>query len=152
MNIIEPPTPRAQLPTREMLLYCVAQTVSLPNRGRADFGWIVGIRNSHDMTYPAWPVAGRTAVTKAAPGAASAGQTVNPNTSPAGFGQRSGANSSRKPGKPTRSSAPEKPSPLLDVLEILMSSTRNIPGRKEIPKRMENSTGSLRKGSSNMEC
>ena len=118
MNIIEPPAPRAQAPTRGMLLHCGAQTVSredllavptprgtqtwyplghstilgevetqlessgftileethalshegaryfgvmsvsLPNRGQADFGWIVGIRNSHDMTYPAGLVAG----------------------------------------------------------------------------------------------
>mgnify|MGYP003610685631 CR=1 FL=1 len=33
-------------------------SVSLPSRGEADFGWIVGIRNSHDMTYPAGLVAG----------------------------------------------------------------------------------------------
>jgi hypothetical protein len=118
MNIIEHPQPRAQAPTRGMLLHCGAQTVSredllavptprgtrtwyplshstilgevetqlessgftiieethalshegaryfgvmsvsLPNRGQADFGWIVGIRNSHDMTYPAGLVAG----------------------------------------------------------------------------------------------
>jgi hypothetical protein len=118
MNIIEPPAPRAQAPTRGMLLHCGAEivsrsqlfdvptppgtrtwyplshrtilgevesqlestgftileethalshtgaryfgvmSVSLPNRGQADFGWIVGIRNSHDMTYPAGLVAG----------------------------------------------------------------------------------------------
>ena len=118
MNIIEPPAPRAQAPTRGMLLHCGAETVSredllavptprgtqtwyplphstilgevetqlestgftileethalshggaryfgvmsvaLPNRGHADFGWVVGIRNSHDMTYPAGLVAG----------------------------------------------------------------------------------------------
>jgi hypothetical protein len=118
MNIIEHHIPRAQAPTRGMLLHCGAQTVtredllavptprgtrtwyplshstilgevetqlessgftifeethalshegaryfgvmsvSLPNRGQADFGWIVGIRNSHDMTYPAGLVAG----------------------------------------------------------------------------------------------
>ena len=118
MNIIEPPAPRAQAPTRGMLLHCGAQIVSredllavptprgtqtwyplshetilrevvgqlessgfaileethalshdgaryfgvmsvtLPSRAEADFGWIVGIRNSHDMTYPAGLVAG----------------------------------------------------------------------------------------------
>lgn len=118
MNIIENPQPRAQAPTRGMLLHCGAQTVNreellavptprgtqtwyplahrkilteveaqlqtsgftiteethalshegaryfgvmsvtLPGRGQADFGWIVGIRNSHDMTYPAGLVAG----------------------------------------------------------------------------------------------
>ena len=118
MIIIEHQQPRAQAPTRGMLLHCGAQTVSraelfdvptprgtqtwyplahrkiltevetqletsgftileethalshngeryfgvmsvsLPNRGQADFGWIVGIRNSHDMTYPAGLVAG----------------------------------------------------------------------------------------------
>ena len=118
MNIIEHPQPRAQAPTRGMLLHCGAQTVSredllavptprgtqtwyplshetilrevvgqlessgfaileethalshegarhfgvmsvtLPNRAEADFGWIVGIRNSHDMTYPAGLVTG----------------------------------------------------------------------------------------------
>jgi len=118
MNIIENPQPRAQAPTRGMLLHCGAETVSredliavptpqgtrtwfplnhstilgevesqlvssgfaiaeethalshdgaryfgvlsvtLPNRDTTDFGWIVGIRNSHDMTYPAGLVAG----------------------------------------------------------------------------------------------
>ena len=118
MNIIEPPAPRAQAPTRGMLLHCGAEIVSrgqlfdvptppgtrtwyplshrtilhevetqletsgftileethalshegaryfgvlsvtLPNRAKADFGWVVGLRNSHDMTYPAGLVAG----------------------------------------------------------------------------------------------
>jgi hypothetical protein len=38
--------------------YFGVMSVTLPNRGQADFGWIVGIRNSHDMTYPAGLVAG----------------------------------------------------------------------------------------------
>ena len=38
--------------------YFGVMSVSLPKRGQADFGWIVGIRNSHDMTYPAGLVAG----------------------------------------------------------------------------------------------
>ena len=118
MNIIEHPQPRAQAPTRGMLLHCGAQTVNrqelynvptprgtqtwyplahrkiltevedqletsgfaiteethalshegtryfgvlsvtLPNRAESDFGFVVGIRNSHDMTYPAGLVAG----------------------------------------------------------------------------------------------
>ena len=118
MNIIEHPQPRAQAPTRGILLHCGAQTVSredlfavptppgtrtwyplphrtilrevetqletsrftiteethalshngeryfgvlsvsLPSRAESDFGWIVGLRNSHDMTYPAGLVAG----------------------------------------------------------------------------------------------
>jgi len=33
-------------------------SVTLPNRAKADFGWVVGLRNSHDMTYPAGLVAG----------------------------------------------------------------------------------------------
>ena len=118
MNIIENLQPRAQAPTRGMLLHCGAEIVSranlfdvptppgtqtwyplphrtilgevetqlessgftvleethalshggaryfgvmsvtLPGRAQADFGWVVGIRNSHDMTYPAGLVAG----------------------------------------------------------------------------------------------
>jgi hypothetical protein len=38
--------------------YFGVMSVALPNRGQADFGWVVGIRNSHDMTYPAGLVAG----------------------------------------------------------------------------------------------
>ena len=38
--------------------YFGVMSVTLPSRGQADFGWIVGIRNSHDMTYPAGLVAG----------------------------------------------------------------------------------------------
>jgi len=38
--------------------YFGVMSVTLPNRAEADFGWIVGIRNSHDMTYPAGLVAG----------------------------------------------------------------------------------------------
>lgn len=38
--------------------YFGVMSVTLPNRGRSDFGWIVGIRNSHDMTYPDGLVAG----------------------------------------------------------------------------------------------
>ena len=33
-------------------------SVSLPSRPEADFGWVVGLRNSHDKTYPAGLVAG----------------------------------------------------------------------------------------------
>ena len=32
--------------------------VTLPNRNITDFGWVVGLRNSHDQTYPAGLVAG----------------------------------------------------------------------------------------------
>jgi len=32
--------------------------VTLPGRMAADFGWVVGLRNSHDQTYPAGLVAG----------------------------------------------------------------------------------------------
>ena len=38
--------------------YFGVMSVTLPSRGQADFGWVVGIRNSHDMTYPAGLVAG----------------------------------------------------------------------------------------------
>lgn len=38
--------------------YFGVMSVTLPGRGPADFGWIVGIRNSHDQTYPAGLVAG----------------------------------------------------------------------------------------------
>jgi len=33
-------------------------SVTLPSRNIADFGWVVGLRNSHDQTYPAGLVAG----------------------------------------------------------------------------------------------
>jgi len=33
-------------------------SVTLPNRNISDFGWVVGLRNSHDQTYPAGLVAG----------------------------------------------------------------------------------------------
>jgi len=33
-------------------------SVTLPNRSISDFGWVVGLRNSHDQTYPAGLVAG----------------------------------------------------------------------------------------------
>ncbi len=33
-------------------------SVTLPSRAESDFGWIVGLRNSHDMSYPAGLVAG----------------------------------------------------------------------------------------------
>ena len=118
MNIIEHQQPRAQTPTRGMLLHCGAQTVSraelftvptppgtrtwyplshrtilqevetqlettgftiteethelshsgeryfgvlsvtLPSRAEGDVCWIVGLRNSHDQSYPAGLVAG----------------------------------------------------------------------------------------------
>ena len=38
--------------------YFGVMSVTLPNRAEADFGWIVGIRNSHDQSYPAGLVAG----------------------------------------------------------------------------------------------
>ena len=33
-------------------------SVTLPNRAQADYGWVVGLRNSHDQSYPAGLVAG----------------------------------------------------------------------------------------------
>lgn len=33
-------------------------SVTVPSRAKSDFGWVVGLRNSHDQTYPAGLVAG----------------------------------------------------------------------------------------------
>jgi len=38
--------------------YFAVLSVTLPNRNITDFGWAVGVRNSHDMTFPAGLVAG----------------------------------------------------------------------------------------------